>query len=369
LRRLHDAGAVTRSGEAGFTLIEVLVATALFVVVALGGFDVVRQLSWNVNLLAQRADAAAQLDVTAAALRSDALSSVAVWKPASSCGDAVEFMQRNAGGVSFTLYVARAANLVRAIAAGPMNPCDATLQTQSAVAGITKLTVTRVPAGALAAHADPVSGNVDGGLLVPAGITAIAVDAHASDVDGSAITTGNDIVEVTIDAEPVQTTVDLLAGNRPAAYTQVLAYTCNGRCEASGPFPEIRNAAFTDCVPGYDFQNASAYYVPAAYGYASAGNGNQRIVVTAYAVTGGYTFAFNGPLPAMLERTWPAALWPPAGSVLAGTIADAYPLDYTSNAIQARGAAQVAADLGEPAAFAPALAACADMHADTTFDD
>jgi hypothetical protein len=369
LRRVHDAESVTRASEAGSTLIEVLVATALFVMVALGGFDVVRQLGWNVNLLAQRADAAAQLDVTVAALRSDALSSVAVWKPASSCGDAVEFMQRNAGGASFTLYAARAAALVRAIAAGPMNPCDATLQTQSVVPGITSLTVTRVPAGALPAHTDPVSGNADGGLFVPAGITAIAVDSHASDVDGSRIITGNDIVEVTIDAEPVQTTVDLLAGNRPAAYTQILAYTCNGRCEATGPFPEIRNAEFTDCVPGYDFQNGPAYYVPAAYGNASAANGTQRTVVTAYAVTGGYTFAFKGPQPATFERTWPAAIWPPAGSALAGTIADAYPLDYTSNAIQARGAAQVAADLGEPAAFAPALTACADMHADITFDD
>jgi hypothetical protein len=278
-------------------------------------------------------------------------------------------MQRNAGGTSFLLYVARAANLVRAAAAGPMNPCDPVLQTQTLVPAVTNFAVTRVPASGLAAHADPVSGNTDGGLFVPAGITAIAVDSHASDVDGSPIPTGNDIVEVTIDADPVQTTVDLLAGNRPSAYTQVLSYACNGRCEATGPFPEIRNSTFTDCAPGYDFQNSAAYYVPAAYAYASAGNGNQRIVVTAYSVTGGYTFAFAGPLPATLERTWPVAVWPPAGSALAGTIADAYPLDYTNNAIQARGGAQVAADLGEPAAFAAELTACADMHADTTFDD
>jgi prepilin-type N-terminal cleavage/methylation domain-containing protein len=358
-----------KAAEAGFTLIEVLVATALFVVVAVAGFEVLRQLGWNVNLLAQRADAAARLDVAAATLRSDALSSVAVWKPASTCGDAVEFMQRNAGGTSFLLYVARASTLVRASAAGPMNPCDPALQMQTVVAAITSLAVTRVPATGLPAHTDPVSGNADGGLFVTAGITGIAVDSHATDVDGSQITTGNDIVEVTIDAEPVQTTVDLLAGNRPSAYTQVLAYACNGRCEATGAFPEIRNAAFTDCLPGYDFQNGPAYYVPAAYGYANAGNGTQRIVVTAYSLTGGYTFAFGGPLPTTLERTWPIAVWPPAGSALAGTIADAYPLDYTSNAVRARGAAQVAADLGEPAAFAAELAACADMHADVTFDD
>ena len=354
--------------EAGFTLVEVLVASALFVFVALAGFEVVRALSWNASLLAQRADAAAQLAVAAGMLRSEALSSVAVWKPASTCGDAVEFMQRDAGGASFLLYAARGGNLVRAGAAGPMNPCDAALAVQTVVTGVAGFTVTPLAASSLPAHTDPGSGNADGGLLVPGGITAIAVDAHAADVDGSHITTGNSLVEVAIDADPVLTTVDLLAGNRPSAYTQVLAYTCNGRCEATGPFPEIRNAAFTDCTPGYDFENSATYYVPAGYGYAAAGNGNQRIVVTAYSVTGGYTFAFSGPLPATIERTWPVAVWPPAGSPLAGTIADAFPVDYTSNAIAARGAAQVAADLGEPAAFAAELTACADMHADTTFD-
>jgi prepilin-type N-terminal cleavage/methylation domain-containing protein len=358
-----------KTAEAGFTLIEVLVATALFVFVALAGFEVLRQLAWNVNLLAQRAAAAAQLDVAAATLRSDALSSVAVWKPASTCGDAVEFMQRNAGGTSFLLYAARAATLVRAAAAGPMDPCDPALQTQAVVPAIASFAVTRVPASGLPAHTDPVSGNADGGIFVPGGITATAVDSHATDVDGSQITTGNDVVEVTIDADPVQMTVDLLAGNRPSAYTQVLAYTCNGRCEATQAFPEIRNAAFTDCAPGYDFQNSATYYVPAAYGYVGAGNGSRRIVVTAYSTTGGYTFAFSGPLPATAERTWPAAVWPPAGSALAGTITDAYPVDYTSNAVQARGPAQIAADLGEPAAYAAELTACADMHADTTFDD
>ena len=277
-------------------------------------------------------------------------------------------MQRTAAGVSFSLYFPQAAALVRASAAGPMKPCDPALQTQTLVPVIAALTVTQLAAAALPAHADPVSGNTDGGLFIASGITSVAVDSHASDVDGSQIVTGNGLVEVTVDADPVQTTVDLLAGNRPSAYTQVLAYACNGRCEATGPFPEARNAAFTDCAPGYDFENNPAYYVPAAYGYASAANGNQRIVVTAYSVTGGYTFAFGGPLPAMAERAWPVAVWPPAGSALAGTIADAYPLDYTNNAVRARGVAGLAADLGEPAVFAPELTACADMHADTTFE-
>lgn len=358
-----------KRSEAGFSLIEITIASALFVFVAFAGFDVLRQFGWNVNLLAARAGAAAQLDVAAAMLRSDALSATAVWKPSPACGDAVEFMRRNAGGTSFLLYLTRAAALARAASASPMNPCDPTLDVQTVVAAVASFSVTRVRASALPSHADPISGQTDGGLFSPAGIVPVAVDAHALDVDGSRITSGNDVVEVSIGADPVTTTVDLVAGNRPSAFTQVLTYACNGRCEANGPFPEIRNASFTDCSPGFDFQNSPAYYVPAAYGYADAGNGTQRIVVTAYSLTGGYTFAFAGAAPATAERTWPVAIWPPAGSALAGTIADPYPVDYASGAPALRGAARIAADLGEPAAFAAELTACADMHADTTFAD
>jgi prepilin-type N-terminal cleavage/methylation domain-containing protein len=353
--------------EAGFTLIEVVLATALFAFVALAGFDVLRALGGNVALLAQRASAAAQLRVAAGELRSAALSSVAVWKPASACGDALEFMQRDAGGTSFRLYAVRSANLVRAAAAAPMNPCDPGLALQTVVSAVTAFTVTRFAASALPSHVDPVSGNSDGGIFTPSGITAVSVDAHALDVDGSHIPTGNDVLEAVIDAAPVRTAVDLLAGNRPSGYTQVLAYVCDGRCEANGPFPELRNGSFDGCALGYDFRQSPAYYVPASYGYVAAPGGDERIVVTAYRVTGGYTFAFDGPVPLTAERVWPAATWPPAGSPLAGTIADAYPVDYANNAVAARGAVQLAADLGEPAAFAGALAACADMQSDPVY--
>ncbi len=351
-----------RNGEAGFTLIEVLLASALFVFVAAAGFDVLRQLSANVTLMAQRADAASQASIAAASMRSDALSSVSIWKPASTCGDALELMQRDAGGASFILYEKSANALVRAAAPGPMDPCDTALHRETLVAAIAGFTVTRIASAALPAHLDPISANADGAILAPGGITGVAVDVHANDVDGTHLTGGNDVVEVAIDADPIVTPVDLVAGNRPSAYTRVLAYTCNGRCEASTRFPEIRDAPFTDCTPGYDFQNTSAYYVPATFGVV-----NGHVVVTAYSIAAGYTFAFAGAAPVEAERAWPVAVWPPPGSPLAGTIADAYPLDYANAAIATRGIAQVAADLGEPAAFAADLAACAHMHTDPTF--
>jgi Tfp pilus assembly protein PilV len=367
MRRALRENVEEQRSDAGFTLIEVLLATTLFVFVAVTGFEVLRQLSWNVALMAQRADASTQLSLAASSMRSDALSALAVWKPASSCGDAVEFMQRDAGGTSFVLYADRAPALVRATAPGPMNPCGAALRVQTVVAAIAHFTVTPVAATALATHSDPISGNVDGALFNPGGVTEVAVDSHATDIDGSHILAGNDSVEVTIDADPVVTPIDLVPGNRPSSYTHVLAYTCNGRCEATAPFPEIRSGTFTDCTPGYDFQNSAAYYVPATYGVVPAGNGNQRIVVTSYSVAGGYTFAFAGAPPAAAERSWGIGVWPPAGTPPAGTIADPYPVDYANNAVAARGIAQVAADLGEPIAFSAELTACANMHADPTY--
>ena len=355
------------SREAGFTLIEVLLAAGVFAFVALAGFEVVRLLGATTAQLAQRAAAAAQLSTTVSSLRSDALSSVAVWKSPSACGDALEFMQHDAGGISFLLYVVRDGSLQRTAGAAPLDPCAENLQLQTVVPAVGNFTVTAIAPGDLPAHTDSVSGNVDGGAFVPAGITAVAVDAHVLDIDGTPIRSGNTVIEVTIDADPVRAVADLVAGNRPSGYTQVLAYTCNGRCEATGPFPEARNAALTDCRPGYDFQNSAAYYVPASYGSVATGNGNARIVVTSYSVTGGYTFSFAGTVPVNAERVWTVSTWPPPGSPFFGTIADSYPVDYTNNAVLARGVAQLAADLGEPAAFAPELQACSDMHADPTY--
>lgn len=369
---MHGRGGselTVRTGEDGFTLIEVLLSAALFVVVGSAGLEAVRQLGSTTALLAQRADAAALAGIAAAALRSDAVSAVAVWKPASTCGDAVEFMQRDAGGTSFVLYATQGPALVRAAAAGPMDPCDPAVRRTVLIPAIAGMRVARVAAAALPAHVDPVSRNGDGTLFAPGAIVGVAVDSHARDVDGTPILTGNDVVEVTLDADPVLTPIDLVAGNRPSAYTRVLQYACNGRCEATAPFPEIRGGRFTDCSVGYDFANAPAYYVPATYAAVAAGGGNVRLVITSYLLTGGYTFSFTGAAPVTAERAWPIATWPLPSSALAGTIADPYPLDYARNAVAARGPARLAADLGETTAFAPELTACADMHADALYEN
>ena len=358
-----------RESECGFTLIEVLLAAALFAFVGATGFELLRQLQAGVAVVARRADAAAQLATTEGELRAAALSAVAVFKPSSSCGDALEFLKRNAGGTTFSVYATRATGsgtaLVRSDGPGPLDPCDAGLTVDALIVPINSLTVTILKASDLPAHADPIGGAADGGLFVASGITAVEVDSTAQSFDGTAIPTGNDVAEVRIDADPMVDLIDLVAGNRPSAYTQQLSYPCNGRCEANTPFPELRGGTFTDCQASIGFANSAQYYAPATYALQSLGQGRQRIVITSYDVTASYLFAFNGPGPLTVARDWPVAVWPPVGSPLAGTIADPYPLDYGGNAVAARGAAQLALDLGEPAAFAAELSACADLDAES----
>lgn len=350
--------------DSGFTLLEVVVASGLFVVVAFAGFEALRQLGANVAQLAARQTAAAHLQRALGMLRSDAISATAIWKPASNCGDAVEVLLRDAAGTRFRTYALRAGGLVRASAPSPLDPCDPALAVDLLVPAVAGFTVTSIAASQLPAHLDPVAGTPDGGLLIGAGITPVAVDAHAVDAAGAAIATGNALVEVTIDADPIVSTVDLLAGNRPSAYTQLLTYACSGRCAAGVPFPEIRNGDYDACTATVQFANAPAYYQPASVAAKDIGGGQVQLRVTAYAVTGAYLFTFAGADATTALRAWPPARWPPLG-----VVDDPYPVDYTANAVAAAGSAQIAADLREPAAFATELAACAALSADPTYRD
>lgn len=345
-------------------LLDVLLSVVLFAFVALTGLESVRGLSADVTLLAGREAAQAQLRVAAARLRADALAAVAVWKPTSSCGDAVAFMERNAAGTSFGLYVLRAGALVHAVGPAPLDPCDPTLAVETLVAQASAFTVTVFPAAALPAHVDPVSGAVDGGMLLAAGTTSVAVDVHALDVDGSPIVGGNALAEVTIDAAPVLTVVDLVAGNRPSGYEEVLDYACGGRCAANVPFPELQGLAVSSCTLGYDFANAPQYYVPASFALVDV-SGQPQLVVTSYRVTGAYIFTFAGADQLTVQRNWTPAIWPPGGP----TLSDPYPVNYATSALANVAPSQIASDIGAAASYAAALTDCTAINADAYYAD
>jgi prepilin-type N-terminal cleavage/methylation domain-containing protein len=345
------------SADAGFTLIEVLIATGIFVFVAIAGFETMRQLGAAATLLADRATAAAALNTALGELRADASSATAVWLPATSCGAAISMMQRTAAGVSFTTYVVRANALQRATAAGPMNPCDPSLHADTLLTNVTSMTTTLLPASALAAHVDPISGDADGALFT-ATVPAVAVSSHALDYDGTTIMTGNTIVEADIDADPAEATIDLVAGNRPSAYTQVLTYACGDRCAANSVFPEIASLDIDACVEeSPDLPDTSASYVASATGVGAGGH----IVTTAYAVRLRYGFTFSGASPAVTAyREGPTFVWPATAN-----LSDPYPVDYTNNAVRATGAAALSALFGPPSTLATEEALCTSLQSET----
>jgi prepilin-type N-terminal cleavage/methylation domain-containing protein len=347
------------SAESGFTLIEVLVATAVFAFVALAGFETLRQLGTAAGMLNVRAGSAAALATALGQLRSDATSASAVWIPASTCGTAVSMMRRDAGGTSFLVYVVRGGTLMRASGAGPLNPCDASLTVDPVLAGVASFAASTVAANALGAHIDPVSGNADGGFF-RSSIPAVAVSAHELDYDGTPILAGNGIVEVSVDADPAESTIDLVAGNRPNAYTTVLSYACGYRCAANAIFPEIASLAIDSCVADPpDLPDSNAFYVASATGVGA----NGRIVTTAYAVHLRYGFAFGGASgPVTAYRVGPTSTWPAAAN-----LSDAYPVDYTNNALRSAGAAALAAQFGAPSNLAAETAACSGLDAETLF--
>jgi hypothetical protein len=190
----------------------------------------------------------------------------------------------------------------------------------------------------------------------------VAVDSHDRDFDGTPILTGNGIVEVTLDADPAEASADLVAGNRPTGYTNVLTYACGARCAANTAFPEIAGAAYPTCTAlAPDLPDTAAYYTASATGLGAGG----RIVTTAYAIQLRYGFTFGGAsaAPLTVYRVGPVFTWPAKAN-----LSDAYPVDYTNNAVRATGAAALAALTGPPATLAGDDALCAGMSAETDFN-
>jgi prepilin-type N-terminal cleavage/methylation domain-containing protein len=350
--------AACASDDRGFTLVEVLIATGIFVFVAVTGFETLRQFGAVATQLGQRADAASAANTVYAQMRSDALSASAVWMPNAPCGAAaVSLLRRNAAGTSFTTYVLRTNALVRVTASGPVDPCNDALAGDTVLANVSGMTVTPFAASALPAQPD-------GALYRSGGITSVAVDAHVRDYDGSTIHSGNGIVEVVIDADPARSTLDLVAGNRPSGYTVTLAYACGARCQANAVassvgFPELRGLDVMTCsAAAPDLPDSSAYYAAAATGVAASG----RIVVTQYQIHLRYAYTFGGGTspPLTVDRVGALFTWPAAAN-----LADAYPVDYTANAVKANLAAIVA---GAPASgLAGDDALCSNMNAETDY--
>lgn len=237
-----------RGSQAGFSLIEIVIATALFAIVAFAAFEVVRQLAGNARQLTARHVGYASLERLTAQLRAEARSATAIWASAPAAGGAhddcvqLDFFTADAAGPKFWSYrnfpnhtsadaVAGDA-LQRLAAASPIVPCDAARNGTIVLAHVhAPMTVSTVAPDGLAGHADGYLGRGDSPFVAATIPATPPVALGVLDASGAPVRGGNTLVELRIDTDDGSRVVDLLPGVFPNGFTEVLRYTCSARCD------------------------------------------------------------------------------------------------------------------------------------------
>ncbi|HYW53354.1 MAG TPA: prepilin-type N-terminal cleavage/methylation domain-containing protein [Dongiaceae bacterium] len=255
-----------RASERGFSLIEVLIATALFAVVAFGAFELVRQLGENARRLTARHVAYGSLERLAAQLRAEARSATAIWVSSPSAGSAhddcvqVDFFTADAAGPAFWSYrsfpnhtasdAVPGDTLQRLAGRAPIAPCDAA-QSGTVVLGDLRapLAAGTITADVLARHRDRYL-DANDSPFVAASVPATApVALGVLDASGAPVRGGNTVVELRLETGDGSRVADLLPGVFPSGFTEVLRYTCSERCDVghdtAGP------KTLTSCAPAW----------------------------------------------------------------------------------------------------------------------
>lgn len=237
-----------RGSQAGFSLIEILIATALFAVVAFGAFEVVRQLVSHARQLTARHVAYASLDRFTAQLRAEARSATAIWIGASGAGTAhddcvqLDFFTADSAGPKFWSYRAfpnhtatdaiAGDTLQRVAATAPIAPCDASQTGAVVLAQVqTPPSLTTTASGGLAAHQDAYLAQSDSPFVATSLPATEPVALGVLDARGAPVRGGNAVVELRLDTSAGSRVVDLVPGVFPNGFTEVLRYTCTERCD------------------------------------------------------------------------------------------------------------------------------------------
>lgn len=300
-----------RKCEDGFSLIEILLATALFVVVSFAAFEAVRQLVASEQHLAARHLAYEGLERLTAQLRAEARSATAIWTSSPTAGaghdDCVQldFATADAGGPKFWSYRVfpnhtRADpvppdELERLAGSSPIAACGVA-QTGAVVATeIRAFSAQRIAASSLPLHVDPVlgAGNADS-PFAGSKVADAAVGLGYDDASGKELAGGNGLVEVGLANDDAARTLDLLPGVFPTGYTVQLTYTCDDRCTVGHDTNAPKT--LTACVmTGWQL----AWSSPASYVNKprNDGSGIIDVVPATWWIAGSFVFTYSGTAP------------------------------------------------------------------------
>ena len=300
-----------RNCEDGFSLIEILLATALFVVVSFAAFEAIRQLVASEQRLAARHLAYEGLERFTAQLRAEARSATAIWSSSPSAGaghdDCVQldFATADAGGPKFWSYrlfpnhsasdPTPAEALQRLAGTSPIAACGVSQTGAVVVTGIRTFSVQRIAASSLPLHVDPLlgAGNADSpfaGQNVADAVVGLGYD----DASGREIAGGNALLEVQVANDDTDRTLDLLPGVFPTGYTLQLAYTCDDRCTVGHDTnaPKTLNVC---AMSGWQL----AWSSPASYVNKprNDGSGIIDVVPATWWIAGRFVFTYSGTAP------------------------------------------------------------------------
>ena len=234
-----------RSSERGFSLVEVLVAAALFAVVAFAAFATLRQALADARRLGARQLALGTLERLSTQLRAEARGATAIWVGASAGGgrddcDQLDFATADAAGPKFWSYrrfpnhapadAVPADVLQRVAGTVPIAACALADPAEPVLHGVDGFTLARFDPSALAAHADPYLAQPDSPFA-----QAVPPDPRVPlgmrDANGDPIAGGNTLTELRLDTADGSRAVELVPGVVPSGFTAVLTYACNARCQ------------------------------------------------------------------------------------------------------------------------------------------
>ena len=189
-----------RDSERGFTLIEIVVAVAIFAVVTIVLFELMRQLHGVTARYQARQAGIAAVAQFGDRLRGEALGALAIEVTSTACSE-VEFVSQDPVGYHFWSYRfvpasgSDTASVVRTTGSSPIVPCTATANSRTVVDGVQSMNAAAFSLAQVASHTDPFGGSADTPFVQAAAAQnpnlAVSVDLHVADASGSDFAGGN----------------------------------------------------------------------------------------------------------------------------------------------------------------------------------